>query len=177
MIRIWKRRILKSLIKFLKSSHSNDFNSFSKGERNHLLLDFKRDVEAGKNCLFYSSQCTWWEWKGGSRLFFWRWPSYYKEKARDGISMCWLDEKKRPNPKKVQPPLSDDHSKKLAREKLIKVRKLGYVKDGFVKSLIRYFYVPKGENDIRMVYDGTSSGFNHSIYVPNFGLPAIKTLL
>ena len=46
-----------------------------------------------------------------------------------------------------------------------------------MKSLIQYFAVPKDETDIRMVYDGTSSGFNQWVRVPSFGMPTIEMML
>ena len=39
------------------------------------------------------------------------------------------------------------------------------------------FPVLNGINYIRMVYDGTASGFNNAIYIPDFGLPTISSLL
>ena len=60
------------------------------------------------------------------------------------------------------------------KKKINKVRERGYVKKGLVKRLIRFFAVPKGMNDIRMVYDGTASGFNDSVWVPSFGLPTVE---
>ena len=63
------------------------------------------------------------------------------------------------------------------KKKLNKVRERGYVKKGPVKSLIRFFAVPKGMNDIRMVHDSTASGFNDSVWVPSFDLPTVETLL
>ena len=57
------------------------------------------------------------------------------------------------------------------------VRERGYIRKGFVKSLIRYFAVPKGESDIRMMYDGTSSGFNRWAWAPSFGMPTIESIL
>ena len=39
-----------------------------------------------------------------------------------------------------------------------------------------FFYVPKGEDDIRMVYDGTKLGLNKSLYAPWLALPTIDTL-
>ena len=38
-----------------------------------------------------------------------------------------------------------------------------------------FFHVPKGERDIRMVYDGRKSGLNTRLYVPWFALPTIDT--
>lgn len=48
---------------------------------------------------------------------------------------------------------------------------------GSVKSLTAFFDVPKGSEDIRMVYNGTVNGFNHCIEVPKFGLPTIRSHL
>ena len=90
--------------------------------------------------------------------------------------MCWLPDAK-PNQKKLQPPVDDINTKLKMKAKLEKVRKQGYIAPGKVKSLIRYFSVPKGEKDIRMVYDGTASGYNLAVWTPNFGLPTIETLL
>jgi hypothetical protein len=46
-----------------------------------------------------------------------------------------------------------------------------------VLSLTLFFAVPKGEDDIQMVYDGTKLGLNDSIWVPRFPLPTVATLL
>jgi hypothetical protein len=54
------------------------------------------------------------------------------------------------------------------REKIKKVADRGYIKDGEVDSLISFFAVPKGEEDIRMVYDATKCGLNEVIWSPNF---------
>jgi hypothetical protein len=62
-------------------------------------------------------------------------------------------------------------------EKLDKVQKWGYISPGMVKSLTAFFEVPKGEDDIRLVYDGLVSGLNLSIWVPRFFLPTIRTHL
>ena len=45
-----------------------------------------------------------------------------------------------------------------------------------VKSFMFMFDVPKGDSDIRMVYDGSRSGFNESIWVPWFALPTVETM-
>jgi hypothetical protein len=55
--------------------------------------------------------------------------------------------------------------------KLLKVRKRGYISAGMVESLTAFFAVPKGIDDIRLVYDGSVSGLNLSIWVPRFFLP------
>ena len=63
------------------------------------------------------------------------------------------------------------------KKKLEKVRARRYIAGGFVSSLTSFFAVQKGESDIRMVYDGTKSGLNDSMWVPRFALPTIDTHL
>ena len=58
-----------------------------------------------------------------------------------------------------------------------KVKDRGYIHSGYVKISIRYLSVPKGYQDVRMFYYGTASGFNDLVWVPNFGLPSVKTRL
>ena len=62
-------------------------------------------------------------------------------------------------------------------DKLNKVLKRRYMGLGPVKSLTAFFDVPKGQDDIHMVYDGTVNGFNDSIEVPRFGLPTVRSHL
>jgi hypothetical protein len=166
MISVWVRSITKSFVRYLKIT----YNSESSSE------EYVKDLDAGIDCIKYATQCTWWEWLGGSRLFFWRWPNEFKNMARDGIPVCWLPDKQ-PTSKRPQPPVHDKEVRKQMTAKLQKVRRRGYVRSGFVRSLIRFFAVPKGNTDIRMVYDGTASGFNDSVFVPTFGLPTVETLL
>ena len=67
--------------------------------------------------------------------------------------------------------------KEKVKKKLQKVRNRRYIVSRYVSSLISYFPVPKGENDIRMVYDGTGSGLNNVLWVPRFAMQTLNTLL
>jgi hypothetical protein len=71
----------------------------------------------------------------------------------------------------------DPVSHELMRAKVVKVRKRGYVSPGVVTSGTHYFSVPKGLDDIRMVYNGTSCGLNDVLWAPRFGLPTVKQTL
>ena len=46
-----------------------------------------------------------------------------------------------------------------------------------LKSLIKYFDVPKGEDDVRIVYDATANMLNSCVWVPSFWLPTIESLI
>jgi len=63
------------------------------------------------------------------------------------------------------------------KAKVLKVCAKGYISDGQVNSPTGYFRVPKGLDDIRMVYDGMRSGLNTALWAPNFGLPTVDTFL
>jgi hypothetical protein len=52
----------------------------------------------------------------------------------------------------------------------------GYIGKGAVSSLTSCFAVPKGADDVHLVYDSTKSGLNAAIWVPSFSLPTVDTL-
>jgi hypothetical protein len=60
------------------------------------------------------------------------------------------------------------------RLKLQKVWLLRYIVPGLVTSLTSFFAVPKGDSDLRMVYDRTKSGLNACLWAPWFPLPTIE---
>ena len=69
--------------------------------------------------------------------------------------------------------------RELVKAKLEKVLDRGYVvlRDiEEVESLMFMFHVPKGDLDVRMVYDGTKSGLNDALYAPWFALPTLDTM-
>jgi hypothetical protein len=82
---------------------------------------------------------------------------------------------------KPQPTFADDGVRERVKpkiEKVIKRRYMARVTTGLrLKSLIKYFAVPKGIDDIRIVYDGTASGLNDSVWAPSFWLPTIDSLV
>jgi len=132
----------------------------------------RKEWEAGRECVARFSESTWWEWTAGSRPHYWRWPEEYQEAIRDGVSPWFRSS--RPSWKVPQRYEKDEIIRNAVRVKLEKVRRLEYIKPGRVKSLTSYFAVPKGESDIRMVYDGSKSGLNDAMWVPWFSLPTIE---
>jgi len=134
-----------------------------------------RDWTAGRDCIHRFAESTWWEWPAGSRPHFWRWPLEHRHAIRDGVTP-WLS---CPQPRWLVPQRNekDPNLRAAMRKKLDKIRKLGYIRPGEVKSLTSFFSVPKGDNDIRMVYDGTKSGLNDAMWAPWFALPTIETHL
>lgn len=135
----------------------------------------KSEWMKGADALVRALRSSWWEWEDGSAPFYWRWPTWYQPFIRDGISFPFH----RTPPKYMVPQrdIDDQRRKELVTEKLHKVVDRRYMGPGVVKSLTAFFDVPKGLDDIRMVYDGTINGFNDSIEVPKFGLPTLRSHL
>jgi hypothetical protein len=98
------------------------------------------------------------------------------EGARDGVQVFRVDQG--PRYRVPQQSESDAAKRALIAKKLQKVLDRGYVKLGKVLSLTGYFAVDKAQGtDIRMVYDGTKSGLNNSIWAPNLNVPSIDSLV
>jgi hypothetical protein len=106
---------------------------------------------------------------------FWRWPRESQKWARDGLPI-YLTQPPTPY-RKPQPKERDQDVVAAVRAKFDKFRSKGYVAKGTVKGLTTFFTVPKGEGDVRLVFDGTKSGLNDVIWAPSFTLPSINTLL
>ena len=134
-----------------------------------------RSWNGGLDAVRRFTQSTWWTWKVGSRIHFWRWPKSYVSIVRDGHPL-WLERKLKPYrvPQRDQ---KDQDVKKQVVSKLNKVRTLGYIEKGKVDSLTSFFAVPKTDTDIRMVYDATVSGLNDVVWAPWFALPTVRTHL
>lgn len=134
------------------------------------------DYTAAHDAITRASYSTWWDWSRGSRPFFWRWPSEAFLLARDGMEVYFINDP--PSYTHPQPKNRDPVSKKLTETKLQKVIDQGYMgNDTPISSLTSYFHVPKGDDDIRMVYDGTKCGLNDAVWVPSFGMPSINSHL
>jgi hypothetical protein len=160
VLRLWRVSVLRSLLRYLASEDVRDRTS---------------DLVAGRDCLHRVSQADFWEWHGGSRLFFWRWPPSLLEWARDGAPVYFNGEM--PNLITCQQTPENEHTKDQVAKKLTKFVTRRYIVPGSVNSLISYFSVPKGELDIRLVFAGTKSGLNSKIWAPSFCLPSVDSLL
>jgi hypothetical protein len=140
------------------------------------MLKCGDNLVPGQDDIERAARASWWEWDDGSRSFHWRWPKFYRERIRDGLKVHF---QKTP-PKYQVPPqrdVMDSEIKAKVVKKLQKVRTWRYIAPGYVVSLTAFFWVPKGEDDIHMVYDGTVSGLNDSIWIPRFALPTVNTHL
>ena len=138
----------------------------------------ERDREAIAGILWHSFHTNWFEYNAGSRLIHFRFPERYRNMARDGVEVYF--ERPGPTTRDAQPVVSDPKLKEMAKSKISKVVKRRYLRTvglGSIKSLIKYFAVPKGDDDIRLVYDATANRLNECVWAPPFWLPTIDTLV
>ena len=79
-----------------------------------------------------------------------------------------------PRGRRVKEIKLDAAKRLLVAEKIGGMLARSYLEPGFVTNALHYFAVPKGETDIRVVFDGTSSGLNETLWAPNFYLPTAR---
>ena len=96
--------------------------------------------------------------------------------ARDGAQVLF-DKRKLPSNKQGQRRPKEPRHIPMIKEKLESFLKKHYLDPVKVLSLISFFRVDKGETDIRMVFNGTTSGINDATHAPWFPLPTIESHL
>ncbi len=164
----------------MRNANADTRMKFGKGQRlsTSWWKELVRDMEAGSDAITRAVSSTWWDWSSGSTLLFWRWPKTQQREIRDGLK-AWVRFDKLPNYWARQQLPSDQRQREQLIKKVGKVAgdSRDYVSKGLVKSLTGYFAVPKGLDDIRVVYDATKCGLNDALWAPNFWLPTIDTIL
>ena len=95
------------------------------------------------------------------------------EAARDGMYIFVRSALPRVH-QGAKPPRFEPITRKLVAAKIEAMVKKSYLEEGLVKTSLHYFAVPKGDNDIRVVFDGTSCGLNDALWSPNFFLPTSR---
>mmetsp|Transcript_3766 Transcript_3766/g.5133 ORF Transcript_3766/g.5133 Transcript_3766/m.5133 type:complete len:353 (+) Transcript_3766:4123-5181(+) len=109
---------------------------------------------------------------------FWRWNLEFRQDIIFGVPARFIDS--RPSNLTRQKAFCDEKKKQQCMGKLDKVIKNQYlVKLGKrdILATMHMFDVPKGENDVRMVYHGTKSGLNDTLWTPWFPLPTVEALV
>ena len=157
-----------------KKRYSRWYRTYRKVANPLEAAELNLDIEAGLDCIRRAIRCTAWSWPNGSRLFFWRWGEFAGT-ARDGAKVHVQGEL--PIYTKRQRAPSDKGNLKLVQDKLNDVRKKGYISEGEVVSVTSLFDVPKGSDDIRLVYDATKSGLNEACWAPWFSLQTCESHL
>lgn len=171
--------VIGSFKRFMKQEYGEDWLNKMREERSRNFKGDKeivRSYDVGIDTIQRALGGTFWEWNAGSAIFFWRWPKCLWQELRDGVKV-WFRRRELPNYWGRQQWPDCRENREQLEEKIQKVVNRCYIKPGYVKSLTSFFAVPKGEGDIRVVYDATRSGLNEAIWSPNFFLSTMSAVL
>jgi hypothetical protein len=164
-LQVFRRALYLDCIEYLALHHGSDWQTQPQRKSRFRLTELGREVDAIRNILWHANETNFFEYYCGSRLHHIRWPVFYRKLARDGVPVKF--EKAGPSTKQQQPVFADPNVKAQVREKILKVIRRRYMVEVTtnldIKSLIKYFAVPKGLKDIRIVYDATASGLNEAV--------------
>ena len=72
---------------------------------------------------------------------------------------------------------ADTDDFEMIKKNVDKVQSRFYISEGIVLSLTDFFYVKKGDYDIRVVYDLTALGLNDAFCAPAFWIPLVGNVL
>ena len=127
------------------------------------LTELGSDVQAIAGILWHATQTNWFKFHAGLKLIFFRFPAQYCQIARDGVPVHF--EHPGPTTQDTQPEIADPKIRAMAKDKILKVLQRRYLLTmGIkVKLLIKYFAVPKGDDNVRMVYDATANKLNECV--------------
>ena len=167
---------LQDCVSYMTTTHGSTWKKPRHTKEGH-LTKLGRDRRAMAEILWHSAHTNWFDYHSGSHLFHFWFPPQYREIARNGVKVYF--ERPGPTTRESQPSISDPKIREMARDKILKVVRRRYlVPLGIkVKSYIKYFAVPKGDDDIRLVYDATANHLNKCVWVPSFWLPSVDALV
>ena len=176
-LRIYRKRLWRDCKRLLHKNHGKKWCKMRRQGNSKL----NGDLDAMRDILWRASLNSWFEYPGGSRLLYWRFPTKYQKQARDGVPVYFIEEG--PTSMRAQMNMSPEETAVL-REKILKVIQKRYlvVPDEKLKSVISYFGVPKGVidgiiQDWRIVYHAGANGLNDKVWAPSFWLPGVNSLI
>jgi hypothetical protein len=172
MLRRYCLQLFRNALDFLNHVHGEDWAVKTGAENSGAA----KDADAIRDILWRTTKNDWFEYPLGSRLIFFCFPACYCTQAKRGVKVTFTC--KGPSSKQQQPPLKLDE-KKVLRKKIRKFVEQKYIAPptGWIRSLIKYFAIPKGLQDWRIVFHAGANQLNNSVWAPSFCLPTVNLLL
>ena len=138
-----------------------------------------KDAAAIADCIRRIREVTYFQWRRGSSLFFWKFPDEWREDARDGVRFWHLS--KPPKGFMRNHPCETREAELATCLKLFKLKFKWYIEHGRVDLVIPRFAVVKVEVagkvvDIRVVWDCRTNGHNETLWAPGFRLPVFQDM-
>jgi hypothetical protein len=142
----WKAKVHREAVRWLMTDEAQS--------------EFQQNLEAVLDCI---RQCN-----GSS------WPIAWRKEACDG-AQGYHTKYPRRRLHYPQVPITDPSIVQLDAEKLEKLLTRRYIIPGEVRNTVPWFPVPKGPDDIRVVWDLARNGLNECMFTPSFFLPTMAT--
>ncbi len=134
------------------------------------------ETQAVEEILWRAAENEWFEYPFGSTLLYFQFLSCYKSQTLEGVRVYYMDEG--PTSKRRQPLLGEEKKQVLHK----KIR--GFIDRRYIPPIpakfelsIKYFAVPKGNDDWRIVFHAGTNELNEHVWAPLFCLPFINLLL
>ena len=91
MLRWYRRRVFKSYINYMIKTHGKGWSMKLSASRcaHEVDTEIHKDGRVGMDALRRILNASWWSWKAGSTLLFWRWARENRREARDGTILPW----------------------------------------------------------------------------------------
>jgi hypothetical protein len=156
----------------MHKSHYRHYWSSMWGHRENYQ---RKSLLAAADCIERAANYSWWDWEDGYRPLCWRWSIKYHKQIRDGI-LLWYHGMT-PRNFLSQSKENDPEVRQSMGVKLMKVFARHYFIYGMILSLTSFFAVLKGDTDIHLVYNCTSSVLDAHFWALWFALPTICALL
>ena len=132
-------------------------------------------MSAGLKYLEQVSKSTFCNLDDVSIILFWRWTKDIMKEFRDGCEI--FNKGKLPRFTKNQRVTTDTGEFEIIKKNVHKVKSRSYISGGIVVNLTALFYVPKGDDDIRLVCDLTALGLNDALWAPTFWMMLVDNVL
>lgn len=144
----YRQQLLHDCLSYMRNRHGvgwHDRGKYKKGAWRTKSKAWHLDKEGLMEIMWRAVNNEWFEYTGGSRLKFFRFPTKYRTLARDGVPIFFLDGLPTPM-SELQRPLIKGEERDVLRGKLQKAIAKRYLAPPSEKlrSCIKYFAVPKG---------------------------------
>jgi hypothetical protein len=133
------------MLPYWKNKVHRDFFKWFEDQEWQNEKDKQKGLDTGRVAIKYAMKALWWDWDGGSTIFFWSWPPEFFEGVCFGLSPQFVSDP--PTSKDKQRKYTDPKMEGLEKNKIKKVIVRGYVKQlspKLILSLKHFFSVSKG---------------------------------
>jgi hypothetical protein len=172
LLRKYQQRLWRDARQFLSLTYGNTWLSKIHVHKS----EAKEDADAIQDILWRAAKNDWFEYPRGFRLIFFCFPKRYRIQAKRGVCVMYVENG--PTSKQRQPPLKPDR-KEVLQNKIIKFIERKYIIPpcSRISLLIKYFTIPKGLQDWRIVFHAGANQLNDCVWAPLFCPPTINSLL